>query len=171
MGVGRIDLVVIFGGAFALSSACSSALDTRPAPADCPGKGGAFVFPDSNGGGPFVLPVTSSSSHELTLGLADDAVLHGPPANLSPGAAATVSIRPEDVALSRTHVDGISVRNQLRGRVAEITERDGVVWVRVDAGLSMIVRITRAAADAMAMAPGDDVWCLVKVSAIRYLDV
>jgi len=79
-------------------------------------------------------------------------------------------VRPEDVALATEEVDGISIRNQIQGRVMKATPHDGQVWVEIDIGAPLIVRVSRQAFEEMSIDVDRPVWCLIKVSAIDYLE-
>jgi molybdate transport system ATP-binding protein len=85
---------------------------------------------------------------------------------------ATVRIRflPSDVTLSRNPVPGISIRNQLRGTVAEIVARGDLVFVRADVGEMFWAEITADALAELDLAVGQPVTCLIKASALHIID-
>lgn len=91
-----------------------------------------------------------------------------------PGAAETavgervrVRLRARDVALSLAPLEGVSIRNQLSARVAEIREEPGAyAEVRLDCGGAMVrARITRRAVSELGLAPGRNVYALIKTVA------
>lgn len=83
------------------------------------------------------------------------------------GAAVKVLIRPEDVSLALQPVDGISLRNQLKGTILKIFVRDGLSFCLVDAGEKILVEITEASRKNMALDAGKTVYCLFKSAALK----
>jgi len=96
-------------------------------------------------------------------------ILHASPPALAPGARVFVSIDPDDVALARERIAGISIQNQLPGRVTRISMGDGQALVEIDAGVSLLARVTEHATRELDVRPGGEVWCLIKAAAISYL--
>jgi molybdate transport system ATP-binding protein len=91
-----------------------------------------------------------------------------PPA-LDPGSRVFVSIDPDDIALARERVAGISIQNQLPGRVTGVSANRGQALVEIDAGVSLLARVTEQAVRELDVRLGARVWCLVKAAAISYL--
>jgi len=91
-----------------------------------------------------------------------------PRVDLPVGAALRVRIRARDVALAVQQPAGISIRNILRGRVAEITEKTGAdVEIKLMVGATALAAlVTRPAVRDLALAPGREVYALVKSIAI-----
>jgi molybdate transport system ATP-binding protein len=91
-----------------------------------------------------------------------------PRIDLPVGAALRVHIRARDVALAVQPPVGISIRNILRGRVVEMTENAGAfVEIKLMVGATALVaRVTRPAVRDLALAPGREVYALVKSIAI-----
>ena len=88
-----------------------------------------------------------------------------PQADVAVGAPARVRIRARDVALARQKPDQISIRNVLKGRIAEIAEEAETAFAEtlVDIGGAGIrARITRASVAELSLKPGDPVFVLVK---------
>jgi molybdate transport system ATP-binding protein len=80
-----------------------------------------------------------------------------------------VSIRANDVALSRNYISGISIQNQVKGRIcALISNTDGIL-VQIDCGSTILAEITRGACQQMDLMEGQEVYCLIKTQAIVYL--
>jgi molybdate transport system ATP-binding protein len=74
-----------------------------------------------------------------------------------------VQLLARDLILAVTEPHGLSVRNQLRGRVRAITADGSGDLVAVDVGgMTVLARITAAATRELALAPGTAVWVLVK---------
>ncbi len=88
---------------------------------------------------------------------------------LAIGSQAQVSIRAKDIALSRCYIDGISIQNQIKGRIcALIPSEDGMI-VQIDCGGILLAEITTGACRDMALREGDTIYCLIKTHAIVYL--
>ncbi len=84
---------------------------------------------------------------------------------LEVGRDVPLRVRARDVALSKTPLEGVSIRNQLAGTVAEIYPEDDTAFaeVLVDLGGARIrSRVTRFALSELGLAPGSDVTVLVK---------
>jgi len=92
-------------------------------------------------------------------------------AGLPVGGAAVLAVRPEDVALSLARVEGISIQNQLRGRVGREREHEGQVLLEVDVGapVPLLVEVSRRTVRTLHLDPGREVWCLVKSAAVQVL--
>jgi len=78
-------------------------------------------------------------------------------------------LRPEDIALARTRLTGVSIQNQIQGHVVRLIhthDRDVCV---VDIGIPLMVEISSHGAKMLDLAAGNPVWCLFKSSALQYL--
>jgi molybdate transport system ATP-binding protein len=84
------------------------------------------------------------------------------------GERVRVRIRARDVALATERPRAMSIRNVLRGTVAEIGPRTGPeVDLRIAIGsLMLLARVTRLSLDELGLAPGVPVFALVKSVAI-----
>jgi molybdate transport system ATP-binding protein len=93
--------------------------------------------------------------------------LRVPRLDLAPGALVKMRIRARDVALALERPQGLSIRNVLRGRVAEIAATTAAqTEVRLDlAGTALLSRVTREAIAELGLAPGREVYILVKTIA------
>jgi molybdate transport system ATP-binding protein len=129
----------------------------------------AIVGPDSVGS---VLDgvVTRIDS---ALGMADlqlgRGVLHVSLQGVTVGSPVRVQLLARDIILATQKPHGLSVRNELQGVVIDLTPDDHeTVLVKVDVGNSIVLaRITREAAQALSVRPGNPVWVLVKAVSIR----
>jgi molybdate transport system ATP-binding protein len=90
--------------------------------------------------------------------------LRVPHLDLAPGALVKMRIRARDVALALEPPRGLSIRNVLRGRIAEIAPTTAAqTEVRLDlAGTPLLSRVTREAIAELGLEPGRDVYALVK---------
>lgn len=111
----------------------------------------------------FGLPIRGSTSE----GTSEGPILHGPLVEGTPGQGVSLTLRPEDVALSPEPVDLISVRNQIQGRIRRHTEAGGKSILEVDIGLPLLVEISTGSYERLGLAEGRDVWCLVKATALK----
>jgi len=75
-----------------------------------------------------------------------------------------VRVRARDVSIALERPKDISVLNCFKGTIAEIgAERGASLDLRVDvAGTTLLARITRHSAERLRLAPGKEVWALVK---------
>lgn len=85
------------------------------------------------------------------------------------GSQTLVSIRASDIALSRHYIDGISIQNQIKGRICALIPSGDSVIAQVDCGSTLLAEITPGACKKMALQEGDAVYCLIKTHAIVYL--
>ena len=85
------------------------------------------------------------------------------------GSQTQVSIRANDIALSRHYIDGISIQNQIKGRICALIKSDNSLIVQVDCGATLLVEITPSAARNMALMEGDIIYCLIKTHTIVFL--
>jgi molybdate transport system ATP-binding protein len=84
------------------------------------------------------------------------------------GARRRVRIRSRDVALSLDPPGRATVLNVLRGRIREITEVSrSDAAVLVDVGIPLRARITRRSVADLGLAPGTEVFALVKAVALE----
>lgn len=85
------------------------------------------------------------------------------------GTRVRVQLLARDLILATQPVQGLSVRNALRGTVTEITPDElASVLVKVDVGGPVLLaRITATAREALNLQPGDAVWALVKAVSTR----
>ncbi|TPQ24659.1 molybdenum ABC transporter ATP-binding protein [Methylomonas koyamae] len=89
--------------------------------------------------------------------------------NLEVGSQTQISIRANDIALSRAYIDGISIQNQLKGRICALIPNGESLIVQIDCGGTLLAEITPGACATMALREGDVVYCLIKTHAIVYL--
>jgi molybdate transport system ATP-binding protein len=90
-----------------------------------------------------------------------------------PGARVRVRVLAHDVILARARPEGISVQNVLPARVAQIVPGDGpglVVHLTVG-GEEILARVTRRAAETMALVPGEEVFAILNALAIARAQV
>ncbi len=107
------------------------------------------------------------ASYGLTALAVSGGILRVPRLGIAPGRTLRVRIRARDVALATTEPRDTSVLNVFRGRVIEIGPRRGAsVDVAIDIGARLTARITARSADALGLAPGTEVYTLIKSVAV-----
>jgi molybdate transport system ATP-binding protein len=116
------------------------------------------------------------AGHDVTFGLSELAFPGGrlrvSRLSLPLGTPVRVRVRARDVALATTRPAGISIRNIVAARVVEIAlDRGPLVDVRLDIGrpqqpVALWARITRRAAQELNLAPGGEVFALLKTVAL-----
>ena len=85
----------------------------------------------------------------------------------APGNVFTATVHPSDVAVSRTRMNGISIRNRIPGLIVQVIERDQRASCVVDiGGVQLIAEVTRAALVELKVTEGANVVCLVKSRAL-----
>lgn len=85
------------------------------------------------------------------------------------GSRTQISIRANDIALSRCYIDGISIQNQIKGRICALIPNGNSLIVQVDCGGTLLAEITPGAYRDMALQEGDTIYCLIKTHAIVYI--
>ncbi|MCO5155984.1 MAG: molybdenum ABC transporter ATP-binding protein [Aquamicrobium sp.] len=89
-----------------------------------------------------------------------------PKADAPAGARLRVRVRARDVMLARERPHDISALNVLKARIASIASDDGPqALVRLDhGGEELVARITRRSLDTLGLAPGAEVFAIVKTA-------
>ena len=78
------------------------------------------------------------------------------------GAALRIGIRAGDILLATSPPAGLSARNVLPGRIQSLEQRDVIVSARVKCRVEMEIHLTLAARDSLELAPGKEVWLVIK---------
>src|SRR5246127_229861 len=78
------------------------------------------------------------------------------------GSALRVGIRAGDILLATVPPVGLSARNVIPGRITSLDQRDVIVCARVKCRVEMEVHLTLAARDSLQLAPGREVWLVIK---------
>jgi molybdate transport system ATP-binding protein len=85
------------------------------------------------------------------------------------GSKLKVGISAGDVLLAASTPVGLSARNILAGKLLSLSQRDMIVVARVDCGVEVSVHLTLAARDSLELAPGKQVWLIVKTHSCHLL--
>jgi molybdate transport system ATP-binding protein len=78
------------------------------------------------------------------------------------GSPLRVGIRAGDILLATVPPVGLSARNVIPGRISSLNQRDVIVCARVKCRVEMEVHLTLAARDSLQLAPGREVWLVIK---------
>jgi len=78
------------------------------------------------------------------------------------GATLRVGIRAGDILLATTPPTGLSARNIIPGRIQSLEQHDVVASAQVKSRVTMEVHLTLAARDSLELAPGKEVWLVIK---------
>lgn len=98
----------------------------------------------------------------LAAGERSHVVLETPLVRGGVGSAMRVGIRAGDILLATVAPTGLSARNVLPGRIVSLEQRDVIVAARVNCRVEMEVHLTLAARDSLQLAPGKEVWLVIK---------
>jgi molybdate transport system ATP-binding protein len=85
------------------------------------------------------------------------------------GSKLRVGISAGDVLLATAAPVGLSARNILPGKLLSLWQRDMIVVARVECGVEMSLHLTLAARDSLELAPGKQVWLIVKTHSCHLL--
>jgi molybdopterin-binding protein len=87
------------------------------------------------------------------------------------GSHLRVGIRAGDILLATKRPRGLSARNVVPGTIQRLEQRDGIVSAGVNcAGTEFEVHLTLAAREVLGLAPGKNVWVVIKTHSCHLLD-
>jgi len=95
--------------------------------------------------------------------------LETPLVRAEPGAKLRLGISAGDILLSTSAPVGLSARNILPGKLLSLSQRDAIIVARVDCGVELSVHLTLGARDSLELAPGRQVWVIVKTHSCHLL--
>jgi molybdate transport system ATP-binding protein len=93
-----------------------------------------------------------------------------PYAQLPPGARVRAGLRAGDVILAKERPSGLSARNTLPGVVRSIARKGFEMEAVVDCGREMRVDLTPRAIESLGIAPGKNVWLVVKTNSFFLIE-
>lgn len=113
--------------------------------------------------------------HDLAAGtslvrLADGTPLIVPLIDAEIGRGVRLAIAPREIALASRELTAISIRNQCAARVSRLSSHERMTLVEVElspGGPRLLAEVSRAAVDALRLAPGVDVVALIKTQGVR----
>ncbi|MGW6548353.1 TOBE domain-containing protein [Streptomyces massasporeus] len=110
------------------------------------------------------VTVRLSGGQDLTAAITRDAAED---LRLAPGTAMRALMKSTEVSLATAPVEGLSIRNQLPGTVADLATGEAMASVRVTVeGGELTAAITRDAAEDLALSPGTPVVALIKATEV-----
>ena len=80
-----------------------------------------------------------------------------------------VGISAGDILLATSAPVGLSARNVLPGCLLSLSQRDAIIVACVDCGIELSVHLTLGARDSLGLAPGSQVWVIVKTHSCHLL--
>jgi len=95
--------------------------------------------------------------------------LETPLVRAEPGGKLRVGISAGDILLATSVPVGLSARNILPGKLLSLSQRDAIIVARVDCGVELSVHLTLGARDSLELAPGRQVWVIVKTHSCHLL--
>ena len=90
--------------------------------------------------------------------------------HLSIASHTKVIVRSNDIALAKRYIEGISIQNQIRGRVCAVIKSSRHALLQIDCGTTLLVGISLKALFEMKIQEGDSVYCLAKTHAFSYVE-
>jgi molybdate transport system ATP-binding protein len=85
------------------------------------------------------------------------------------GGKLRVGISAGDILLATSAPVGLSARNILPGKLLSLSQRDAIIVALVDCGVELSVHLTLGARDSLELAPGQQVWVIVKTHSCHLL--
>lgn len=80
-----------------------------------------------------------------------------------------ISVRSSNIALSKRYLEGISIQNQIKGRICAIIRTPEHAVVQIDCGNTLLAGVSLKALRDMELQEGDNVYCLIKAHAFSYV--
>jgi molybdate transport system ATP-binding protein len=91
-----------------------------------------------------------------------------PPAPAEAGHATTISVRAGQIALSRQRLEGVTIQNQLPGRIIRIIPRRHGSLVEIDAGMPLVAEVNGKTVEDLQLRPDEEIYCLIKAQSFEY---
>ena len=93
--------------------------------------------------------------------------LETPLSEAEPGDEVVIGLRADDILLATQRPRGLSARNTIPATVTSILSKGALYEVEVECrGTRLVSHVTRGALDELALAPGAEVWVVVKTSSL-----
>ena len=80
-----------------------------------------------------------------------------------------ISVKSNNIALSKSYLTGISIQNQIKGRICAIIRSSEQAIVQIDCGTTLLAGVSLKALQEMDLHEGDRVYCLIKAHAFSYV--
>jgi len=156
------DHLVLLAAGRAIASGSPAELSLSPALAGLVGEDAAGAVIDGR------ILARNDSAGLATISVGEQQ-LTVPLAGLADAKQARILIPAREVMLATHRSEGLSVRNQLRGQIVALNDEPphGVLATVEVSGSRLLARVTRAAANELALAVGQSVYVLVKAESLR----
>jgi molybdate transport system ATP-binding protein len=89
---------------------------------------------------------------------------------LAKNESAQISVRSSNIALSKQYLEGISIQNQIKGRICAIIRTPEHAVVQIDCGHTLLAGVSLKALKDMDLQEGDRIYCLIKAHAFSYVN-
>ena len=99
----------------------------------------------------------------------DSFILSTPYQDSSIGSTVHLGVPAEDILISLQAITEISARNIIQGQIESIEIFEGIVVLRISAGVPFLVRLTRGATDHLHLKEGQKVYLVIKSHSIHRL--
>ena len=86
------------------------------------------------------------------------------------GQTVNIAIRAGDILLATEQPYGLSARNVLPGEITSLDQRGTIAVARVDSGVPFTVHLTPGAVRSLDLAPGKNVWLVLKTHSCHLVD-
>jgi molybdate transport system ATP-binding protein len=120
-------------------------------------------------GTPSTVPIAAENTIGALATAGSGTELETPLVRADLGANLRVGISAGDILLATSAPVGLSARNILPGKLLSLTQRDALIVARVDCGVELSVHLTLGARDSLELAPGRQVWVIVKTHSCHLL--
>ncbi len=86
------------------------------------------------------------------------------------GGRTVISVRAAQIALSRQHIEGITIQNQLPGKILRIIHRrhGALVEIDVGVGVAVVAEVNGKTVEDLDLCKGDKLYCLIKAQSVEY---
>ncbi len=105
----------------------------------------------------------------MTCRIGEALEIETPLVRAEPGTKLRLGISAGDILLATSAPVGLSARNILPGKLLSLSQRDAIIVARVDCGVELSVHLTLGARDSLELAPGRQVWVIVKTHSCHLL--
>ena len=79
-----------------------------------------------------------------------------------------IVVPPNEIALSTEEIKGISIQNQLPGKVVSVVNSGNSLYCIIDVGIRLASKVTYHTVNEMNIREGSNIWCLFKSHAVLY---
>lgn len=114
--------------------------------------------------------VANQPEHGFSLATLGGQQVVMPLAPAAAGQTITISARATQIALAKERAKGITIQNQLAGRIVRFIPRMHGTLVEIDAGVPIVAEVSGKAIEDLHLQAGDTIYCLIKAQAFEYPD-